>query len=422
MLNHRIVVVFKTIWIVLLSFCSISMSSKIRVAYYITGHGFGHATRSIELIRGLLQSSKYSVSIVSSIPTNFFLSELSPFAHDDDTLEAREVLLDTGGIQIDSIRLDPLRSVEAYYEKVHSKRQELLDQEVAWAKSRGISFILIDASPLASAIAHAAGVKSIFVTNFTWDFVFDAMLKMVLNENLATFSEQRLQELHEMIEQSKRDVAHCDGVVHYPGQAPMNEYVDAKKIFDGPLIRRPIRNVHLREELGIPHDAKLLLLGFGGHTTNWQLKDEFLPPGWHCLVLRAEESQMPSHRFRVLPHDSYVPDYIYAADAVLGKIGYGFVSECLGAGTPLIYVPRIHWPEEIFLEMILKKKNAGLTISLDDFQEGRWAPFMEEALRVRRSWTIDTDGWKVPTDATQSTIALIEEILEGGRPVPSLEL
>lgn len=60
---------------------------------------------------------------------------------------------------------------------------------------------------------------------------------------------------------------------------------------------------------------------------------------------------MPSPRFRALGPDAYVPDLIHLADVVLGKLGYGFVSECLTMGTPLIYVPRQNWPEERFLEV-----------------------------------------------------------------------
>lgn len=60
---------------------------------------------------------------------------------------------------------------------------------------------------------------------------------------------------------------------------------------------------------------------------------------------------MPSARFTAMPLDVYVPDLIPLADAVLGKLGYGFVSECITLGTPLIYVPRQNWPEEPYLEV-----------------------------------------------------------------------
>ena len=65
----------------------------------------------------------------------------------------------------------------------------------------------------------------------------------------------------------------------------------------------------------------------------------------------AKASDMPSSRFTSLSPSAYVPDLIRAADAVLGKLGYGFVSECVTNGTALIYVPRVDWPEERFLEV-----------------------------------------------------------------------
>eukprot|EP01037_Dinobryon_pediforme_P020864 gene20864-21583_t len=55
---------------------------------------------------------------------------------------------------------------------------------------------------------------------------------------------------------------------------------------------------------------------------------------------------LPENRFIAMSFESYVPDLIAASDAVLGKIGYGFVSECIANSTPLIYVPRSDWPEE----------------------------------------------------------------------------
>ena len=33
----------------------------------------------------------------------------------------------------------------------------------------------------------------------------------------------------------------------------------------------------IREELGISEEKKILLLGFGGHDTRWNLRDSFMP-------------------------------------------------------------------------------------------------------------------------------------------------
>lgn len=179
----------------------------------------------------------------------------------------------------------------------------------------------------------------------------------------------------------------------------------------GPLITRKIRNSELRKELQIPENHKVLLLGFGGHATEWHLQDHFLPQGWYCLVLRASPDLMPSERFRSLPHDVYVPDLIHASDVVLGKVGYGFVSETISGGTPLVYVPRVYWAEEDYLVNVIKDKyHAALPISLDEFNQGNWEPYIEEAYKLKGTWTIPVEDH--PDTATEKIIGILDHVLQ----------
>lgn len=392
-----------------------SKSNKIKIAYYITGHGLGHATRSLELIRGLLQTGKFSVHTVTTVDESFFINELKQYGITlSNEGETGEVLyknwyrnLDTGGIQKDVIHLDPKKSLETYYNTIHLHRNELLEIEVNWAKEQQIDLILMDSTQFATAIAKRLGIKSIFVTNFTWNYIFEEMLKIVENE----LTPDLITQYQQMIEVCKQDVLNVDYLIRYPGGTPLPTEFDLKKIIDGPVITRPIRNKHLRKDLGISETQKVLVLGFGGHAADWNLQDSFLPEGWICLVLRADKNSMPSERFQVLPHDIYVPDVIYAADAVLGKIGYGFVSECLGGGAALIYIPRVHWPEEAYLEDVLTNRyHAGVKLPLVDYNSGNWRPYIEEALAKHRSWTIEPE--KHPDHATEIVVQHITRIVE----------
>jgi L-arabinokinase len=386
----------------------------INVAYYITGHGLGHATRSLELIRGLLSTEKYCIHIITTVDESFFVSELNSY---NMTIKDREGValfqhwnrnLDTGAVQRDAIFLDPRGTLDAYYTTVYRNRQKLLDYEISWAKQHSISLILMDATVLGSAIANELGIPSCFVTNFTWDFVFEEMLNYVSDE----VTSQMKSEYEQMINTAKKDVSSVTHFVSYPGQTPLPPAFEMTKLIEGPLVSRPVRNKNLRQELGISDVTKVLLMGFGGHSAEFSLSDSFLPEGWICLVLRADKATMPSERFRAMPHDSYVPDLIYAADAVLGKIGYGFVSECLSAGTALIYIPRVYWPEERYLEDVLVDKyNAGVKISLDEYNRGNWHPYLFEAESKRRSWTIEYE--KHPERATDIVVGHINSILDG---------
>lgn len=53
---------------------------------------------------------------------------------------------------------------------------------------------------------------------------------------------------------------------------------------------------------------------------------------------------------------------IAAADALIGKIGYGTVSECLAHATPLVFVRRDYFNEEPFLRRLLQMHNAAVVI------------------------------------------------------------
>ena len=169
---------------------------------------------------------------------------------------------------------------------------------------------------------------------------------------------------------------------------------------------------NIRRQYGLSSDTRLLLLGFGGHDTKWNgLQDSYLPEGWHCFVLRASDADIPSSRFHALPVDTYVPAFISQVDVVIGKMGYGTVSECLTAGRVLCYIPRVHWPEEDALASLLNQYNAGIKLPLDAFLEGNWADVLEEALRRKNSWQLDKSQWLVPNDATGSMVALLEQVV-----------
>jgi L-arabinokinase len=392
------------------------MSEKeyINVAYYITGHGLGHATRSVELIRGLLKTGKVKVHTITTVDEHFFIHELVSYGIDIQDPKGKLIYqhwhrnLDTGGIQKDVIYLDPFNTLDTYYSTVHLNRNTLLEQEVIWAKEHSIDLILMDATQFGSAVAKFVGAKSVLVTNFTWDFIFEGMLAAISSE----LSSEMIAVYQNMIDICSQDIINVDYYIQYPGDTPLRGAFDrTNKIIPGPLISRPVHNKNLRNEWNIPFGTKLLLLGFGGHATDWRfLRDSFLPEGWHCLILRAEEKDMPSNRFHVMPQDSYIPDLIYATDAVLGKIGYGFVSECLSAGTALIYIPRVYWPEEAYLENVLVNEyHAGVRLPLEEYNRGNWTPYILEAERKKNGWIIEPE--RHPTNATAMVVETIGKIL-----------
>ena len=65
------------------------------------------------------------------------------------------------------------------------------------------------------------------------------------------------------------------------------------------------------------------------------------------MVVAAPMEALPQNdRWKAIPYSCYLPDMINAADIIIGKVGYGYVSEVLGHRKVMVYVPRTGWPEE----------------------------------------------------------------------------
>ncbi|KIJ51466.1 hypothetical protein M422DRAFT_244629 [Sphaerobolus stellatus SS14] len=96
-----------------------------------------------------------------------------------------------------------------------------------------------------------------------------------------------------------------------------------------------------------------------------------------------EEEPLPSN-FYIAPSDVYMSNLTAVADVLLGKMGYGTVSECIAYGTPLVYVPRPLFVEEHGLRLWLKAEGIGVELSREEYESGQWASKIEEAFEKRR--------------------------------------
>lgn len=72
------------------------------------------------------------------------------------------------------------------------------------------------------------------------------------------------------------------------------------------------------------------------------------------LVCGSSENQVLPPNFIKLAKDVYTPDVIAASDCMLGKIGYGTVSEALAYRIPFVFVRRDYFNEEPLLRNILE--------------------------------------------------------------------
>ena len=335
-----------------------------RLAYYITPHGFGHAIRSIEVIRHLLVlAPALEIVIVSTIPE--FLVDQSL----GDSVSIRRKQLDIGLVQRDSIQFD-LRATLDQLQSLHDHRDALMADEIHFLNAQEIQAVVCDIPFLPFAAASQASIPAIGMGNFTWDWIYQAYAS----------ADSRWTPLVDWIRESYHK---C----HLLLQLPMHgDCSVCPNIQDVPLVAR--RAKRKREEtleiLGLRLDQKVYLISFGwldlGETAQKRLEEitdaVFLfkhPLSFHfrngiCLD----------------EHPLSYEDVVAAVDGVITKPGYGIVSDCLAHGTPVIYTDRGFFPEYDILVQEMAKQLSTVYLSSPDFYAGRWQAAIQALEKLPR--------------------------------------
>ncbi|KAJ4477325.1 hypothetical protein J3R30DRAFT_3404693 [Lentinula aciculospora] len=125
---------------------------------------------------------------------------------------------------------------------------------------------------------------------------------------------------------------------------------------------------------------------------------------------RSDTSTLPEN-FYLAPKDVYMPDLTVIADVLLGKLGYGTVAECIDAGTPMVYVSRPLFVEELGLRILLEKEGTGVEMSRADYEGGRWVERVKEAwekARVAKEWKRKVEGGEMMLGANRITEREVE--------------
>jgi hypothetical protein len=136
------------------------------VAAYITGHGFGHATRMAAVLSALAaRVPGLRLTLVSTAPEWLFRLNLAhPF-----TFRARA--LDVGVVQHDALGLEQEATLAAYAARL-AEQPALVDAEAMALARDGVDLVLADIPPAAFLVAEQVGVPGIGLSNFTWDWIY----------------------------------------------------------------------------------------------------------------------------------------------------------------------------------------------------------------------------------------------------------
>jgi L-arabinokinase len=347
------------------------------LVFYISGHGFGHATRDIEIIR-ILQGLAPDLPITVSTQVPPWLFERSL----DSSVTLRNVECDTGLIQTDSLRADERGSIQRASE-FYATFDDLVLREATLLRGLGARLVLGDIPPLAVAAAAAAGIPSVAIGNFTWDWIYEGF-----QEHLSAHPS-----LVPIIRHAYAQAALVLRLPLHGGFAGLD-----RVIRDIPLIAR--RSAHTRSEcrraLGLP-DGTLLLLSFGGYglhglnpATPERLPDRTLvitddASGSDLWRARPSRDRVSRNVAQVSESDlrrrgCQYEDLVRAVDIVVTKPGYGIVSECIANDTAILYTSRGRFAEYDVLVEGMQRYTRSQFIPQKALLSGEWEPYVTRLL------------------------------------------
>jgi len=340
------------------------------LAVYVSGHGFGHSTRTAEVLRAVRERAPgLPIAVATSAPAFLFEGIVTP------PLEWRGRECDVGLVQRDALVIDEAGTLAAW-RTFRAGWAPLVAAEARWLRASGARLVLGDIPPLAFAAAAEAGIPSIALGNFSWDWIYRHLAR-------------RQPGLGEAADEAAAAYARADLLLRLPFAGDLAAF---RRIEDVPLVaRRPrVDKAEARRRLGLD-GRPAVLLSFGG------IGLPGLQPAAYGLLAEyqvlltgpAGAGPLPANLRRL---DAGAlgaaglgyPDLVGAADVVVTKPGYGIVTDCIGAGTRLVYTDRGDFPEYPVMVGEMGRYLPAVHATNEDVVTGRLRAALEDVLA--RPW------------------------------------
>jgi L-arabinokinase len=345
------------------------------IVFYVSGHGFGHASRTIEVINAILvKRPETRIGVRTAAPRWLF----------DLTVKGKVTFstleTDTGVVQVDSLTLDEADSIRRA-SAFHSDLVTRAASETRVLRELGAGLIVGDIPPLAFAVGGAAGIPSVGLGNFTWDWIYADYPRVRLAPSL--------------LPAIRTAYGKASMALRLPMSGGFENFSNVKDI---PFIAR--HATRTREEvcklLKLPADKPIVLASFGGYGIPGLETDALAKFKKYTVITTANlplgrtRKEMPTAERKgsfisvneEAMYDAGVryEDLVGAAEVVVTKPGYGIISEAIANDAAVLYTARGHFPEYDVLVAEMPKYVRNAFIGHDDLFAGKWELHIDKLL------------------------------------------
>ncbi|MBV9326741.1 MAG: hypothetical protein JO352_23525 [Chloroflexi bacterium] len=354
------------------------------MALAVSGHGFGHAVRCAEVARALMERGA-RVVVRSDAPRWLFPADV-------EWLSSPEWPLDVGVVQRDGLELD----VDATRNRWQTFARDFEAHALAEAQLlnlAGVDLLVGDMPPLAFAAATRAGVPSLALGNFTWDWIYAVWPAF-----------------EDVVARIRAAYAGADSLLRLPLHATdPDAFAAFEKIEDVPLIARRAsrRREEVRRQLGWPIDRRVVLLSFGGFDVRGLNLSGLGRWSEYTFVLIQAHGPLPANVLNLNQSPADYVSLLAACDVVVTKPGYGIVADCLANRVPVLFTDRGPFREYDVLADALTRLGRACYLPRQDLLAGNLGPHLAALGESSRRWTkLPMNGAAVVADRVLRRIAI----------------
>lgn len=279
------------------------------LAFYISDHGFGHASRNIPIIRYILESSSDAkIYVITGIKQGKFVKESLSNIKDYKNVSFRFIentdlglILKDNSLDIDRERLNEevIKYINSWDERIKSEKKFLIDKKV--------SLVVSDIVPWIFKASKELNIKSVLISNFTWVDIYKEYLdESICDEFRNCYKLADKVFLYDLYMDSMKEyIDNYEEVGLVCREFNLDKVNLIKSKFNKPIVFVSVgRSVNLNSEIDVSNLDYTFIVTEGINLI-----------GDNVLYLPKETNN--------------TQDYIKASDYVITKAGWGTITECL---------------------------------------------------------------------------------------------
>ncbi|PEQ95216.1 hypothetical protein CN481_05000 [Bacillus sp. AFS006103] len=292
------------------------------IAYYISDYGYGHASRSIGIIRKLLNEPEVQIIVCHSFALTFIKKSLH-----SNRVSYRNIKTDIGYLlEKDSIFPDKDILLKEYKSFV-ADWDQYIQQEREFLRENNVDLVISDISPLPFEVAASLAITSVGISNFTWS-AYQGLIEEV---ELITYKEayHKMTYFYSLAGSQERWDLYS------------NKYGFFSRDVDVHEVNR------IRSMVNPNRNKKIIFLGLGMKIGVDALEQLSIRNSQNCVFLVSSNVQVNHSNVFQIPRDYLESQhYIAASDLVISKAGWGMIGEAINANIPLLILNRPSMKEE----------------------------------------------------------------------------